>query len=757
VTKRHVAIVTTWFGPDATGGAESAARELATRLAERERVTILTTTARSFHHDWSADYFRPGTTREGALEVRRFRLDPRDNDAFHRLNGKLLSTPRERWREVTANRIDTDPFIKHSINSTELENHLRKEAPSRYDAVAFIPYLHGVTVRGIEAYQGPAHLIPCLHDEVYARIPRIEDALHRAATLLFNSEGEAELALRLYGPGLLHKSVVMGEGIPPASAPAAKAPVEGPYFLYLGRRDATKGVDFLVDAFARYRENGGRPESTLVLAGPGEQSYAVNGGFVRDLGFVDEATKIALIRNAHALVQPSFNESYSRAIMEAWREEVPVIVQEACLATAMAVHSCGGGLAATDARDWGEAFAHLERLEGDARREMGRRGAAYARENADWDRVLERFRRAVGFDAPAPPARRGKRIDQVIETMAHGDAISNYACHLQDRFRALGYDSTIYAINVWRNADGRAERLEPYSLEASDAIVYHHSIRFDAPSALLKPAVRKALIYHNITPASFYQPYSPKFAGVLDEGRAQLRELLPAFNIAAGVSDYNAAELAALGGRSVRTVPIFVDFSRFDVTPPQHVFEQTRGTRWLSVGRVAPNKGLHDVIEAFELFLGIDEDATLTIVGAFDRLDPYFHKLRSMVRSLHLEGNVTFTGNVDEASLCGYYRSADVYVCLSEHEGFCAPLVEAMFFDLPIVARASSAIPETLGGAGLIVEPGTGPGEIAALVNELRSDESLRARVLAAQRARRDAFLDERVFPPVDALIEELV
>jgi glycosyltransferase involved in cell wall biosynthesis len=146
----------------------------------------------------------------------------------------------------------------------------------------------------------------------------------------------------------------------------------------------------------------------------------------------------------------------------------------------------------------------------------------------------------------------------------------------------------------------------------------------------------------------------------------------------------------------------------------------------------------------------------LTIVGRFDPDDPYYHELTRLVMRRGLERHVTFAGVVTNRTLHAHYRRADVFVTLSEHEGFCVPVVEAMFFDLPVVALAATALPETLGAAGLLVERTADAAEIAALIHCLRTDSGLSARLLEAQRMRRRDFLPDQIYPHVERLVLDL-
>jgi glycosyltransferase involved in cell wall biosynthesis len=752
---RRIAIVTPWYGADAVGGAETVARELAARLAGTCEVTILTTTSRAFLSDWEQPFYPEGVTRENGYAVARFAVDRRDRETFDAINAQLLALDPKEWDELGLRAPQTNAFIEDSINSRALEHYLRAEAIGRHDAVIFLPYLYGVIVRGIEAYPGSAHLLPCLHDEAYARLPRIEGIFHRAASLLMNSAGEAELALRLYGPGILQKMTVIGLGIEPTPAGGALPErVRPPYVLFVGRRDSTKNVDWLVESFRTYRANGSDRTLSLVLAGPGERSYDDPAGGVIDLGFIDAAAKRALVAAARGLIQPSINESYSRAVMEAWMERRPVAVHGACLATAMAVDACEGGFVARSDEEWSRVFAAFE---GDDPKlaAMGERGEAYALRFAAWDRVIPHLLETVFGPETGP--KRGKRIDQFVQTLEYGDAISDYALHVRHRLRRLGYTSDIFAEGIGPRVAGEAIFYYERSFSESSAVIYHHSIASAATKTVAALRVPKALVYHNITPPHFFERHAPGFAELLANGRAQTGPLLPRFDHLVADSEFNADELRALTTQPVRTIPVVVDFRRFDRLPDQRVVAaRSRGTSVVFVGRVSPNKGIARLLDAFEAFLCLDPSAHLSIVGRFDPADRYYEHLQRTLLERRLEAAVTFTGVVDEAELTAYYRTADLFVSLSEHEGFCVPLVEAMFFEVPIVALGTTAIPETLGDAGLLVSPDATAEEIGALMHAVTSDPELRGRAIEAERRRRTYFLPEAGERRLDDLIAVL-
>ena len=175
-------------------------------------------------------------------------------------------------------------------------------------------------------------------------------------------------------------------------------------------------------------------------------------------------------------------------------------------------------------------------------------------------------------------------------------------------------------------------------------------------------------------------------------------------------------------------------------------------TNLLFVGRMAPNKKQDDLMIAFAHLLDFDPEARLIVVGKGETNDPYGEDLRSSIEALGLEDSVLLPGSVGDAQLAAYYRTAHLFWSMSEHEGFCVPLVEAMWFDLPVLAFRSTAVPETLEQAGIMFTEKTEMRQIAALAFQLMHDGALRDRVIRAQRHRRRTFLPAYVGPLIEKL-----
>jgi len=349
------------------------------------------------------------------------------------------------------------------------------------------------------------------------------------------------------------------------------------------------------------------------------------------------------------------------------------------------------------------------------------------------------------------------RIDQTLHTFVAGDAVSDNALFVRGIIRRMGFASDIFAHSIGESVASEVRPFIEWSPAKHDAIVHHYAIGSNVAGRVARAKNRSAIVYHNVTPQAFFRPFDPAYADLLEMSRAELRAVAPAFDIAVADSQFNALDFEALTGRVAEVVPIVVDPHRLERVPDPAVMRRRRsGTTWLSVGRVVPNKGLLRLIDAFAAYLSLDAGATLAIVGRYTVDDPYYRSLRERVAAQGLNGRVVFAGGVTAEALSAWFSSSDVYVSLSEHEGFCVPLVEAMWYDLPVVAAASAAMPETLGSSGLLVEAHATSGEIAGLITILLGDTVLRSRVMAEQRERRRSFEPAAVTPLLEEVVRRL-
>jgi glycosyltransferase involved in cell wall biosynthesis len=259
----------------------------------------------------------------------------------------------------------------------------------------------------------------------------------------------------------------------------------------------------------------------------------------------------------------------------------------------------------------------------------------------------------------------------------------------------------------------------------------------------------RVLQYHNITPAAFFAPYDAGMFRLAALGRQELRTLVGRVDLALGDSDFNRRELEEMGFAPTGVMPIAVNIERIANAPRRPALEAILGDGLINilfVGRIVPNKRIEDHIRLAELYKRyVDSYYRFIFVGRYDGLPRYYAQVRALISEFQmLPDRFWFTGPVPDEDLAAFYRWADVYVSLSEHEGFCVPLVEAMAADVPVLAYAAGAVPETLGGAGLLFEPKD--LEVAAeMLGTLVYDRPVRDRVIEGQRRRLQDFTPARI------------
>ncbi|MGH9156663.1 MAG: glycosyltransferase family 4 protein [Acidimicrobiales bacterium] len=340
-------------------------------------------------------------------------------------------------------------------------------------------------------------------------------------------------------------------------------------------------------------------------------------------------------------------------------------------------------------------------------------------------------------------------IHQVLVSASSGDAITASAFELRTLLRRIG-PSDIYARYFDPSLVGEVYPISAYSRRcrsrrpAADLLVFHASIgEPEVLSFIHERPERLVLVYHNISPASAFQPYDPAFAGLLDSGRRELEQLRDRAAMALGVSAYNAAELVAIGFRNVRLAPLVVDVRSLVTREPDpetanHLATQVLGPVVLFVGQLLPHKRPDLLLKAYHLLVTYSvPEAHLVLVGA-GRLPRYRQALQLFAQELNLRAWIA--GSVTPAQLAAFYRRADVFVTASEHEGFCVPLVEAMACGVPVIARSHGAIPETLGGAGLLLPPGDDPVLMAEAMATAVTEPALRQDLVARGHRRLAAF-----------------
>jgi glycosyltransferase involved in cell wall biosynthesis len=331
-----------------------------------------------------------------------------------------------------------------------------------------------------------------------------------------------------------------------------------------------------------------------------------------------------------------------------------------------------------------------------------------------------------------------RAVHQVLATLGYGDAIGHEVLGIQRVLRAAGYDSEIFV----ETADTRLEDLTYDYRDLVDAsrpdnlLIHHFSIGSRASRVAYALPDRMALVYHNITPPEYFVGVHKQLVELCWKGRRELKAYVDRCDLALGDSEFNRQELEALGFPRTGVLPVVPGFSHLEGTPDWRVagqFDDER-TNILFVGRMIPNKRIENVIRIFHAYrTRFNPRSRLLLVGSHGGFEKYLTMLHQLVASLGTP-DVHFTGHVSNEELTAYYDIADLFLCASEHEGFCVPLVEAFHMRVPVVAYAATAVPATLDGGGVLYED-RDPHHVAALVDAVVSDADLADRVLAAQDA----------------------
>ncbi len=339
-----------------------------------------------------------------------------------------------------------------------------------------------------------------------------------------------------------------------------------------------------------------------------------------------------------------------------------------------------------------------------------------------------------------------------FHSVMRSDGISDEALHITRILRGWGYRSYVFS-ESWDEAGApytlNYESYEKFSSPANVVIIHYWSWTPPISYALTLPD-RKILVYHNVTPADFLEPYDHRQAEWSRHCRRMLSAFVGRVDLGLGVSQFNRRELEEVGIKPTGVLPLLIDWKRFEGPREERVLERYSSgpARILFVGRIAPNKYQHELVRVLERYTrALGKDAVLLLVGDDEGFPSYSRLVRGLSEAL-VPGKVVMTGKVSMEELKAYYETASVFVCLSGHEGFCTPLIEAMHSGVPVVAYAAGAVEETMGGAGVLMRT-KDPLHVAKVVDALISNRAFRGHVLATQRERvkrfRSASLEPRL------------
>jgi len=351
-------------------------------------------------------------------------------------------------------------------------------------------------------------------------------------------------------------------------------------------------------------------------------------------------------------------------------------------------------------------------------------------------------------------------INQWLPAAHRGDAIGDSARRVRDLLRAMGHEAQIYALTIDEDMRDDVRSFHDPAATAGDVTVFHYALPSPMTAAFAALPRGRVLQYHNITPAHFFAPYQPEVFRSAALGRQDLATLVGRVELALGDSEFNRQELERLGFAPTGVLPIALNLERITQAPAHPVLEKLLGdglTNFLFVGRIVPNKRVEDVIRLAEVYKRyIDANYRFVFVGRTDGMPRYFATVRALIAEFDmLPERFLFAGPVPDWELAAYYRTASVYLSLSEHEGFCVPLLEAMAADVPVFAYDSAAVADTLGGAGVCWSP-KDLEYAAELLGQLAFDPEMRRKVIAGQRRRLEDFSESRLVERLHGVLRQV-
>ena len=342
-----------------------------------------------------------------------------------------------------------------------------------------------------------------------------------------------------------------------------------------------------------------------------------------------------------------------------------------------------------------------------------------------------------------------RRVHQILATLGFGDAIGNEVLGINRALRAAGFESEI----IVETADPKLEDLTvDYrdmidAVTADDLLIHHFSLGSRASRTAYALPARMILVYHNITPPEYFLGVHDQLVRQCYHGRRELLAYRRRVDLALGDSEFNRQELADAGFEPTAVLPVVPDFSHLTLAPDPRILAEFDDdwTNILFVGRLIPNKRPDQLIRFFHAYKTLfNPRSRLIIAGSYGGFDMYLAQLHHLAASLGVT-DLHLLGQVSNEELTALYDTADLFLCASEHEGFCVPLIEAFYKGVPVLAYAATAVPATMDGGGVLYKS-RDPRRVAALMHELLSDADLDDRVLAAQDAAL-ARLRARDFP----------
>lgn len=341
-------------------------------------------------------------------------------------------------------------------------------------------------------------------------------------------------------------------------------------------------------------------------------------------------------------------------------------------------------------------------------------------------------------------AKKYSAIHQFTPSIVTGDGVSSAIFFTQKVLKELGFNSEIFANHIDSHLINGVKHIDDYSQSKNQLLLYHHSVGHKQHENIMNFLDEKVLVYHNITPSHFFASH-PHLKKICNLGREQLASSVHCFSKAYADSNYNAKELEYLGYKNISTISILVDLeSKKKIIHDETIVCQNANTyNILTVGRIVSNKCQHEIINTiFYLKQNGIKNLKLFIVGGTSEPD-YEEYLKTLVQNLSLQDEVVFTGKVNDEELVSYYKSADVFITLSNHEGFCIPLVEAMMYDTPVLAFNAGGMATTAPQLSLF--DFKSPDFVAGRILKIKNNSFLRHEMVLSQKKQLEKFSHQNI------------
>jgi glycosyltransferase involved in cell wall biosynthesis len=349
-------------------------------------------------------------------------------------------------------------------------------------------------------------------------------------------------------------------------------------------------------------------------------------------------------------------------------------------------------------------------------------------------------------------------VHQFATSLSYGDAISDEMLEIRSVLREHGHLSEIFVKMFDPRSARHVRDYREYKGWSSpdNVVIFHFSIGSPVSKLFFRVPDRKIMIYHNITPHEYFVDAHRVLARECYKGRLEINLFVDKVDLAVGDSDYNRRELEAAGYKRTGVLPILMNFSKFDGRPDpvtERIFDNGK-TTILFVGRMIPNKKFEDVLRTFYFYRKyFNPDSQLILAGDHRGLERYFASLQDLVGKTRIP-DVHFSGHIEFAELLAFYRAADIYLSMSEHEGFGVPILEAFYNRIPVIGYAAGAVEETMNGGGIVLREKDFL-RTAALIDSIQRNTGLRKKIVAGQLEALKTFSRENVSRILLDLVEK--